>query len=63
MALSDDEFIAAWQQAKCSPSVLARMMGVQPREVYRRRKNMAERGIVLETHPVNLAGVIQSTYT
>lgn len=63
MALSDDEFIAAWQQAKCSPSVLARMMGVQPREVYRRRKKMAERGITLETHPVNLAGVVQSTYT
>ena len=63
MALSDDEFITAWQQGKCSPSVVARMLGVQVREVYRRRKKMAERGIVLETHPVNFQGETQSTYT
>lgn len=63
MALSDDEFIAAWKQGKCSPSAVARLLKVQVREVYRRRQKMADRGIVLETHPANFQGETQSTYT
>jgi UDP-2,3-diacylglucosamine pyrophosphatase LpxH len=61
--ISDEEFIAVWQQCKCSPSVVARKLNVQVREVYRRRKKMADRGIVLETHPLNPQGGSQTTYT
>jgi hypothetical protein len=63
MALSDDQFIATWQECGCSPAAVARALNVQVREVYRRRQKMADRGVVLETHPTSPQAVIQSTYT
>ena len=63
MALSDDQFIATWRECGCSPSAVARSLNIGVREVYRRRKKMADRGIVLETHPTTYQAGIQSTYT
>jgi hypothetical protein len=45
--LTDEEFAAAWQRAGCSAAAMARQNGLTERNVHRRRKSMARRGIEL----------------
>jgi hypothetical protein len=63
MPISDEQFIAAWRESLCSPAATARTLNIDVRAVYRRRQRMVDRGIVLETHPANISGAMQSTYT
>lgn len=51
MALTDDEFIAAWNRAGCSPVNVSKLTGITIRAVYDRRAKMASRGIVLPSVP------------
>lgn len=63
MALTDDEFIAAWHRAGCSPAEVARQTDINIRGVYNRRKRLAEKGVILPSVPVNTSGDAQNVYT
>jgi hypothetical protein len=63
MALTDDEFIAAWHRADCSPAQVAKLTGMGIRSIYDRRKRMAEKGVILPSVPVNAMGESQNIYT
>lgn len=56
MRLTDDEFIAAWHQAECSPARVADLTGIASRAVYKRRKTLASKGIILPSVPVAPGG-------
>jgi hypothetical protein len=47
--LSDDEFIKLWQKADGSPRQVAEISGVPERNIYKQRKALADKGIVLQT--------------
>ena len=49
--VSDDEFVAAWEKAHCSPHIVAQYLGLDIRWIYRRRARMANKGIILKTNP------------
>lgn len=49
--LSDDEFARVWSESGCSPQTVAERTGVAVRTAYRRRAQMAKRGIELGTIP------------
>ena len=53
MRHTDEEFIAAWRENRCAPSAVAKSLGVSERQVYNRRKKLAEKGVVLETSMVH----------
>lgn len=48
---TDDEFVQAWHQANGSPENVARLLNVSARNVYSRRKRLAERGVLLTSNP------------
>lgn len=49
--MTDDEFIRAWQEASGSPRKMAEMTGIQERQIYKTRHNLAGRGIILKSIP------------
>lgn len=50
MPVSDQEFIAAWERGGRSPARVAEITGLTVRNVYKRRKSLADRGVIrLET--------------
>lgn len=49
--LTDEQFIAVWQQCKGSPVLVSRALGITERAVYLRRAALAEKGLVLSTIP------------
>lgn len=63
MALTDDEFIAAWHSAGCSPAEVARQTGIATRAVYKRRKTLAEKGVILPSVPATTQAEANSIYT
>ena len=63
MALTGDEFIAAWHRAGCWPAEVARQTDINIRGVYNRRKRLAEKGVILPSVPVNTSGDAQNVYT
>lgn len=63
MALTDDEFIAAWRANDCSPARVSEATGINIRGVYDRRKRMAKRGIILPSVPTNAGAETTNTYT
>lgn len=63
MALTDDEFIAAWHRAGCSPAEVARQTDIGIRGVYNRRKRLAEKGVILPSVPLDARGEATSVYT
>ena len=48
---SDDEFIAAWESNHFSPHATAKHLGLDIRGVYKRRANLANKGVILKTNP------------
>ena len=50
-SVSDEDFVAAWEKAHCSPKLTAEYLGIDLRWLYRRRANMANKGIILKTNP------------
>ena len=63
MRLTDNEFIAAWRECLCSPTVVAKRLGMTERGVYLRRKKLADKGILLETNMVNKQNDTRVAYT
>lgn len=55
MRIADDEFIGAWKRSGGSPAVVSEMLGLSVRSVYKRRGNLAKKGIILETNPLTVA--------
>jgi hypothetical protein len=53
---SDEEFIAAWEKSGSSPTIVADLLRINIRNVYKRRANLANRGILLSTsqHELNV---------
>jgi hypothetical protein len=49
--LADDQFIHAWNEAKCSPAKVAELTGLSQRQVYSRRSALTKRGVMLQTVP------------
>lgn len=49
MAVSDEEFIAAWEAGRRSPSIVAQILNISPRNVHKRRNALAKKGVVLST--------------
>lgn len=54
--LTDAQFAAAWNAAKCSPSVMAKATGLSQRAIYKRRSDLAKRGTVLPSVPISPQG-------
>lgn len=59
---SDEDFVALWHQAKGSPVVMSRMIGVTERAIYKRRKELADKGIVLKTIATTPQGIANSSW-
>jgi hypothetical protein len=51
-AISDEAFIKAWGKGHGSPSKVAKIMGLPQATIYRKRRSLAEKGIVLKTTPL-----------
>lgn len=49
--LSDDAFIRAWNQNRSSPALIAKATGLDIAHVYRRRRSLEKKGVVLRTIP------------
>lgn len=49
--LSDADFIAAWHAAKASPVAMHKQTGLQLSAIYKRRRNLAGKGVLLNTVP------------
>lgn len=49
--LSDEEFIKAWQTCGGSPRQMADITGLDERSIYKRRKSLANRGVILQSNP------------
>jgi hypothetical protein len=47
--ITDSEFISVWSQAKGSPTVVAKLIGMTESNVYRRRRELADKGVTLKT--------------
>jgi hypothetical protein len=63
MALTDDEFIAAWHRADCSPAKVAKLTDINIRAVYNRRKRLAEKGLILPSIPTSAGAEVSNIYT
>ncbi len=63
MALTDDEFIAAWHRADCSPAQVAKLTGLHVHGIYGRRKRLAEKGVILPSIPTSAGGEAANVYT
>ena len=63
MALTDDEFIAAWHNAGCSPAQVAKLTGIATRAVYKRRKTLADKGVILPSVPATVQAEANNIYT
>lgn len=50
--VSDREFIDAWTRSKGSPTIVSKLVGLTESNVYRRRRELANAGIVLKTSQV-----------
>lgn len=53
--VTDEEFVAAWKRYG-SPDRIAKELGLQIRGLYKRRSNLAKRGIYLPTAPAGTGG-------
>lgn len=53
---SDEDFIKIWQKCNGSPRQICEMTGMSERTIYKRRKGLADRGVVLQTKPRGNAG-------
>jgi len=51
--ISDADFIAAWAQAKGSPTGVTRITGLSERSVYKRRASLEGQGVKLASTPTN----------
>ena len=51
MAVSDEEFIAAWEAALGSPVKVGEMLQMTDRGVYSRRSRLSKKGVILRTVP------------
>jgi hypothetical protein len=49
--IPESEFIAAWEKSYCSPQRTSEYLGVDIRWVYKRRANLANKGVILQTNP------------
>jgi hypothetical protein len=49
---SDDEWLAAWHAAGCSPNAMSRATGLHVRNIYTRRDSLEGKGHSLKTAPV-----------
>lgn len=49
MATTDEEFMEAWMRGECSPAKVARILNIDVRNVYKRRGNLSQKGVVLPT--------------
>jgi len=49
--LSDEKFIQAWNEAKCSPVKVAEITGLSQRAIYSRRSALTKRGVMLQSIP------------
>jgi len=47
--MTDEEFAAAWEESKGSPSAMKRLTGISERQVYRRRSKLSAKGVRLPT--------------
>ena len=52
-AFTDDEFIRAWELGGGSPTKVAKVLAVNERYVYKRRSELANRGVVLKSVAAN----------
>ena len=50
-ATPDAVFIEAWERGSASPQRVAELLGINIRHIYKRRADMANRGIILQTNP------------
>lgn len=50
--IPDEIFIGAWERAKGSPSVVAKIIGYPISTIYRKRRDLVKKGIVLKTSPL-----------
>lgn len=50
--VSDREFIDAWTRSKGSPTIVSKLVGLTESNVYRRRRELAAKGLVLKTSQV-----------
>lgn len=55
MVLTDEDFIRAWQDGGGSPKRVAEITGINERSIYKRRKALADRGVVLQSKPTGTA--------
>lgn len=53
MGLTDEEFIKSWQAANGSPRQMAEVTGIDESSIYRRRRALAKKGVVLQSNPRN----------
>src|SRR5262249_2477602 len=47
--VSDDDFVAAWDRGKGSPTEVSKYLGMTKQAVHRRRDALVKKGIVLQT--------------
>ncbi len=47
--ITDKEFIDIWNAAQCSPTIVSKIIGFTESAVYKRRRDLADKGIVLKT--------------
>ncbi len=59
---TDDEFISAWHQAKGSPVIMSKMIGMSERAIYKRRKEITGKGIELRTVAITPQGQANSIW-
>lgn len=53
---SDEDFIKIWQQCNGSPRQISEVTGMSERTIYKRRKGLADRGVVLQSKPRGNSG-------
>jgi len=51
--VSDEDFIRLWNKAGGSPTIASQLTGLSQSRVYNRRKQLANKGIVLKTKAIN----------
>lgn len=51
--VSTEDFVGAWQRCGGSPSLVSKDLGISVRAVYARRSDLAARGTVLESNPLD----------
>lgn len=50
--ITDDEFIRLWHKGGGSPTIVSRLTGLTDSNVYSRRRQLANKGVVLKTRPL-----------